>query len=46
MDVLDPATGTVYDYRFVMDAPGLGAVQISKILRHVPGVSRVVEVNP
>ena len=46
VDVLDLANGVAYDYKFVLRPPGLKPAQINKILRNVPGINKVVEINP
>jgi len=45
-DVYDPASGTVYDYKFVQSPPGLSANQVQRIVANGPGINAVVEVNP
>jgi hypothetical protein len=48
LDVWDPSSGTVYDYKFVGNpGQGLGATQVQKIMQNGPGgITSVVEVNP
>lgn len=47
LDVYDPSTKTVYDYKFVKDSGnGLKAPQIEKIKIHGPDAQQIIEVNP
>lgn len=46
-DVFDPATGIVYDYKFlVKPGRGIGQRQANLNANNVPGVSLTIEVNP
>ena len=47
LDVYDPTTGIVYDYKFTIRPPALKARQVRKILTHGPAhITNVQEVNP
>ncbi|MER5181772.1 LamG-like jellyroll fold domain-containing protein [Streptomyces sp. NPDC002896] len=46
-DVYDPASGTVWDYKFVLKpGRGIGKAQADKNAINVPGVNVTIEVNP
>ncbi|MCZ9348131.1 HINT domain-containing protein, partial [Streptomyces sp. TRM76130] len=46
-DVYDPATGIIYDYKFLMNpGRGIGQRQANLNANHVPGAWLTIEVNP
>jgi hypothetical protein len=45
LDVLEAASRSAYDYKFVLSPPGLRAGQVTRILQNAP-VTRVIEINP
>jgi hypothetical protein len=46
LDVLDSGNGIVYDYKFVLNPPGLTQSQVNRITSNVPGINSVIEINP
>jgi len=45
-DVVRLSSGWAFDYKFVLNPPGLRAGQINRILNNVPGIHQVLEIKP
>jgi RHS repeat-associated protein len=46
LDVLEAGAQTAFDYKFVLNPPGLRTGQVTRILNNVPGIQQVIEINP
>jgi RHS repeat-associated protein len=46
IDVLEAGAQSVFDYKFVLNPPGLRTGQVTRILNNVPGIQHVIEINP